>query len=166
MIPRTKLEARMIARRLRRLNVAPCRTAPTPAFPIGKACGVTTRYRAAGKWWSRGYHTGEDYAAPVGSLAVSPAWGRVVAVGVTSWGSAYGTMVVVRKAGGRYDYAFCHLASAAVAVGSRVRPGAVVGRVGLTGNTTGPHLHFEARPAGGSYGSDVHPAIIRNPNRK
>lgn len=161
MIPRTKLEARMIARRLRRLNVTPCRTAPAPAVPLGRALPVTTRYRVRGSSWALGYHTGEDYAAPVGSLAVSPAWGKVIAVGSTSWGAAYGTMVVVRS--GRFDYAFCHLSTTRVSVGQRVRPGTVVGLVGLTGNTTGPHLHFEARPAGGHYGTDVHPRNVRKP---
>lgn len=165
MIPRTRLEARMIRRRLRGHNVAPCRTAPTDAFPLGRAAEITTRYRVTGSWWARGYHTGEDYAAPVGSLAVSPAWGRVIAVGSTSWGAAYGTMVVVRTSLGVYDFAFCHLSSVAVAVGDRVRPGTVVGRVGITGNTSGPHLHFEARPAGGRYGSDVHPARVRKPRK-
>jgi murein DD-endopeptidase MepM/ murein hydrolase activator NlpD len=164
MIPRTRLEARMIRRRLRGLNVSPCRLAPTPAVPLGRAVEISTRYRATGPSWSLGYHTGEDYAAPVGSLAVAPSWGRVIAVGTTSWGAAYGTMVVVRA--GAFDYAFCHLSSVTVAVGDRVRPGTVVGRVGITGNTTGPHLHFEARPNGGRFGSDVHPARIRKTNNR
>lgn len=164
MFPRTRLEARMIRRRLRRRSVAPCRLAPTSAFPLGRAVAVSTPYRATGPSWSLGYHTGEDYAAPVGSLAVAPSWGRVIAVGSTSWGAAYGTMVVVRS--GAFDYAFCHLSSVSVDVGDPVRPGTVVGHVGITGNTSGPHLHFEVRPAGGRFGSDVHPARIRKTNRK
>ena len=151
----------MIRRRLARRPITPCRTAPTAAAPQGKALPVTTRYRATGALWALGYHTGEDYAAPVGSLAVAVSWGRVIAVGSTSWGAAYGTMVVVRKAGGSYDYAYCHLSSVRVAVGDSVRPGTIVGRVGITGNSSGPHLHFEARPAGGRYGSDVHPGRVR-----
>lgn len=151
----------MIRRRLQGLNVSPARTTPTAAHPLGTAHAVTTPYRVTGSSWARGYHTGEDYAAPIGSLAVSPAWGRVIAVGSTSWGAAYGTMVVVRTRRGVYDFAFCHLSRVEVAVGDTVRPGTVVGRVGITGNTSGPHLHFEARPAGGSYGSDVHPARVR-----
>lgn len=151
----------MIRRRLRRKTIAPCRTAPSRTVPQGKALPVTTPYRTPGRLWALGYHTGEDYAAPVGSLAVAVTWGKVIAVGQTSWGSAYGTMVVIRKNGRRYDYAYCHLSSVAVKVGDRVRPGTIVGRTGITGNTTGAHLHFEARISGGHYGSDVHPALVR-----
>lgn len=161
MIPRTRLEAAMIRRRLTRRTIAPVRSAPDPLAPLGRALPVTTRYRVRGTSWTLGYHTGEDYAAPVGSLAVAPSWGRVIAVGETSWGKAYGTMVVIREATGRYDYALCHLSSVAVHVGDRVRPGTIVGHTGNTGNSTGPHCHFEARPAGGHYGTDVHPALIR-----
>lgn len=163
MIPRTRLEAAMIRRRLARRGVCPVRSAPTPAAPLGKALPVTTRYRLAGKSWALGYHTGEDYAAPTGSLAVAPTWGRVIDVGVTSWGEAYGIMVVTRDALGRYDYAHCHLSTTSVRVGDRVRPGTVLGHTGNTGNSSGPHCHFEARPAGGHYGTDINPRRIRNP---
>lgn len=152
---RSRLEARLIARRLRRRSIAPART------PDGKPLPVTTPYRRPGALWRLGYHTGEDYAAPIGSLAVGVSWGRVVAVGVTSWGPAYGTMIVVRTSNGRYDVGYCHLSTVDVEVGDRVRPGKILGRTGDTGNTRGAHLHFEVRPAGGRYGSDVHPARAR-----
>jgi len=153
---RTGLEVRLIARRLRRRSIAPARDAAT-----GRALPVTTPYRRPGPLWALGYHTGEDYAAVTGSLAVGVSWGRVVAVGSTSWGPAYGTMVVVRTSNGRHDVAYCHLDSVAVEVGDRVRPGKVLGLTGATGNTSGAHLHFEVRPAGGRYGSDVHPVVVR-----
>lgn len=150
------LEARMIARRLAGLNVAPCRSADGK-----RALPVTTPYGIPGKSWAIGHHTGEDYAAPVGSLAVAPSWGTVMATGSTSWGPAYGTMIVIRSASGRYDYGFCHLSRVRVAVGDKVRPGTVVGHTGATGNVTGPHLHFEARTPGGHYGDDLHPRNVR-----
>lgn len=152
---RTVLEVRLAARRLLRRSIAPARR------PDGAPLRVTTPYRKPGPLWALGYHTGEDYAAPIGSLAVAVSWGRVIAVGSTTWGPAYGTMVVVRTASGRYDYAYCHLSRVDVKVGDRVRPGKVLGRTGDTGNTRGAHLHFEARTRGGRYGSDVHPAKVR-----
>lgn len=155
----TPLELHMIRRWLRGMNVAPCRTAPD-GNPYGRALPVTTRYGLPGSWQA-GHHTGEDYAAPTGSLAVASRWGRVVEVGNTSWGSAYGTAVVVRTASGVYDYGLCHLSAVHVKVGQRVRPGTVVGLTGSTGRVTGPHLHFEARTAGGRYGDDVHPRLVR-----
>lgn len=166
MIPRTLLERRMIRRRLQRQPIAPCRSSRTPTSPDGRALPVTTPYRVPGTSWAYGYHTGEDYAAPIGSLAVSVVWGTVVAVGDTSWGEAYGTMVIVRDGRGRLDLGYCHLSAARVTVGQKVRPGTVVGLTGDTGNTHGAHLHFEVRPAGGRYGSDVHPSNARNPHRK
>ena len=158
---RTPLERRMIARRLRRKALGPCRTAPTTVHPTGQSIPVSTRYGIRGTRWMLGYHTGEDYACPVGSQAVAVTWGTVLAAGSTSWGPAYGTMVVIRTASGRYDYAYCHLSHVLVTVGQKVRPGTLVGLTGDTGNVTGPHLHFEARTAGGRYGSDVSPRKVR-----
>ena len=147
---------RMIARRLAGLNVSPCRTADGKA-----ALPVTTPYGIPGDRWAAGHHTGEDYAAATGSRALAPSWGIVMATGSTSWGPAYGTMVLVRMANGRYDYGMCHLSRVVVAVGDRVQPGTLLGYTGATGNVTGPHLHFEARTAGGRYGSDIHPRFAR-----
>lgn len=124
---------------------------------------VTTPYGIPGDW-EAGHHTGEDHAAPVGSLAVAVSWGHVVAAGpggAGGYGSAYGNLVVVRTRSGRYDYMFAHLSRIKVFPGQEVRPGMVIGYTGNTGNTTGPHLHFEARPAGGRYGSDVRPVYVK-----
>lgn len=152
---RTRIEQRMIRRRLTGRMVSPCLNLE------GRRFAVTTRYAVPGTHWATGHHTGEDYACPVGSLAVAVSWGTVIAVGITSWGPAYGQMVVIRTGDNSHDYAYCHLSSTSVAVGDKVRPGAVVGRTGATGNVTGPHLHFEARPAGGRYGSDVPPMRVK-----
>ena len=157
----TPLERRLIGRRLRFKSLGPCRTAPTSTNRQGRTLPVTTPYGKRGGMWKLGYHTGEDYAAPEGSLAVAVTWGKVIAVGITGWGPAYGTMVIIRTASGRYDYAYCHLAHVIVRVGQKVRPGTIVGFTGATGNVTGPHLHFEARVAGGRYGDDVAPRRVR-----
>lgn len=133
---------------------------------------ITTPYGATspiGKPWSLGRHTGEDHAAPVGALAIAVSFGHVVGVWrpgggagiVPSWGADFGVHVIIRQATGEHDYAYCHLERALVAVGESVKPGEVVGLTGMTGNVHGPHLHFEARPAGGRFGSDVNPIQVK-----
>lgn len=140
---------------------------------------ITTAYRKPGplSQWSLGYHTGEDHAAPVGALVNAVTWGEVVCVAmwlrpdvmgftggpVAPWGPSYGTHVVIRTADGRYDYAACHLSRVLVRPGDKVRPGMTIGHVGHTGGsgTFGPHLHLEARPAGGRFGSDLDPIQVK-----
>lgn len=151
---RTPLERRYRRRRLARKMLNPVRV-------DGHGGTVTTPYGKRGSLWALGYHTGEDFACPTGSRAVAVSWGRVIAVGTTDWGPAYGMMVVIRTGNKRYDYAYCHLSRVDVRIGQKVRPGMRLGLTGETGNTTGPHLHFEARTAGGRYGSDVAPRKVR-----
>lgn len=124
---------------------------------------VTYPYGAKSSNYKYGYHTGEDHACPEGSLALATTWGKVIHAGWGggAWGSAYGIQVIIRTGNEKYDYAFCHLSRAKVEVGDHVHPGMVVGRTGNTGNSSGPHLHFEARVAGGHYGDDVHPMKVK-----
>jgi len=87
----------------------------------------------------REYHPGIDISAPYGSRVVAPADGRVVFVGRRA---AYGNMVVLDHRFGlttRYG----HLSKMNVKVGQRVNRYDVIGYVGNTGRSTGPHLHFE-----------------------
>lgn len=123
---------------------------------------VGTPYRETGKLWSLGYHTGEDHPCPVGSLAVATAWGTIVAAGDNGagYGADYGTVVVVRSRSG-WDAMFCHLSKIEVRLGEKVVPGQVVGLTGESGHVSGPHLHFEVRPAGGRFGSDVRPINVK-----
>ena len=123
---------------------------------------VSTPYRKPGRLWALGYHTGADHAAPTGSLALAVTRGVVIHAGARApWGSAYGRMVIIRTLGGRYDYGYAHLSRPLVKAGDSVLPGQIIGLTGDTGNSTGPHLHFEARPAGGRYGSDVRPIRVK-----
>ncbi|OKJ27860.1 hypothetical protein AMK22_29960 [Streptomyces sp. CB01580] len=112
---------------------------------------VTTAYHKRGPHWSLGYHTGADYAAPEGTSCVAVRSG-FVRVGQDG---SFGNYLVLRS--GAFDYWYCHLSHRDVTRGS-VRAGQRVAEVGSTGNTTGPHLHFEKRPAGGRFGSDVTPS--------
>lgn len=126
---------------------------------------VTLAYGVRGPLWSLGYHTGEDHSAPVGNAARATTYGHVVFAGPadndTGWGADYGIQVLIRTADGKYDYAHNHLRSVKVHAGDKVAPGTLVGITGQTGNVTGPHSHFEARPAGGGFGSDVSPYYVK-----
>lgn len=128
--------------------------APVPGFP------VTFGYREPGPY-EYGYHTGEDHACPVGSRCQAVSYGRVIGVGYGVWGAAYGNQVVIRTRDGKFDYAYCHLSKMLVSLGDQVVPGIRVAMSGDTGNTTGPHVHFEARTAGGHYGDDVNPIRVK-----
>lgn len=151
-------KSRMLRRRLRKEIVFPC------VQPIGNhdPYPVTYPYGVPDSRYQAGHHTGEDHACPEGAWATAVTWGTVVHAGpATSWGEAYGNQVIIRTADGRHDYAYCHLSRVLVHEGDRVTPGTLLGLTGQTGNATGPHLHFEARPAGGHYGSDVPPITVK-----
>lgn len=106
--------------------------------------GLGTRYGVAGRMWSSGYHTGTDFPAPTGA-AVKAVAGGVVQSALS--GGPYGNHITI-KHGGSLQSLYAHLSSMAVAAGQSVRRGQRIGAVGATGNTTGPHLHLEARRGG------------------
>ncbi|MBT2487957.1 peptidoglycan DD-metalloendopeptidase family protein [Streptomyces sp. ISL-96] len=135
-------------------KVAPAAAAPSTGsgFTAPVSAGVTTPYRMAGGSWSSGYHTGVDFSASSGTPVKAVGAGTVVSAG---WGGSYGNEVVIRHEDGRYSQ-YAHLSSLAVSSGQSVGGGTQIGLSGSTGNSTGPHLHFEIR-TGPSYGSDVDP---------
>lgn len=105
---------------------------------------VTTSYGAkdANMWkGSNNKHTGQDYAAPVGTKVQAVADGTVIDEGLDS---GYGIYVQLDHHDG-YQSIYGHLSKKNVKVGDTVKKGQVVGLVGTTGNVTGPHLHFEVR---------------------
>src|SRR5690606_20097403 len=90
-------------------------------------------------------------APPAPSLkAVGPA-----TVASAGWAGAYGNQVVIKLDDGHYAQ-YAHLSSLSVSAGQAVTAGQQVGLSGSTGNSTGPHLHFEIRTSP-SYGADVDP---------
>lgn len=106
---------------------------PPVAAPAG------TPFGKAGSMWSSGRHTGLDFPAAQGTPVVAANAGKVAEAG---WAGAYGmTVVIDHGAGIKTRYA--HLSATNVGVGQPVVAGASIGAVGSTGNSTGPHLHFE-----------------------
>ncbi|MFF0473561.1 peptidoglycan DD-metalloendopeptidase family protein [Streptomyces sp. NPDC004284] len=124
----------------------------TDDYSAPVSAGIGTRYGTRGSSWSSGYHTGVDFPVPTGTSVRAVAGGRVVSAG---WGGAYGYQIVVRHDDGRYSQ-YAHLSALAVREGQRVHAGQRIARSGSTGNSTGPHLHFEIR-TGPGYGSDIDP---------
>ena len=124
-------------------------------LPI-KGGKVTTPYKKLGKWWSKGYHTGVDFAVPTGTDIIAVADGKIENA---SWGNSYGTQLVQKVEGGWVIYA--HLSKALVKPGDKVKKGQHIGESGNTGNSSGPHLHFEMRDnIRWSAGKDIDPAKI------
>lgn len=125
------------------------------ALPI-KNGKITTPYKKAGKMWSKGYHTGVDFAVPVGTDVLAVADGKIEAA---NWGQAYGTQLVQKVEGGWVIYA--HLSKALVKAGDKVKKGQHIGESGNTGNSSGPHLHFEMRDnIRWSAGKDIDPSKV------
>ncbi|MFD5413588.1 M23 family metallopeptidase [Streptomyces nojiriensis] len=110
---------------------------PTSAYTL------TSHYGDSGSMWSSGHHTGLDFAAPTGTPVKAVAAGKITSAG---WSGAYGYRIVLELPDGTEIW-YCHLSSMSVTSGA-VGAGETIGRVGATGNVTGPHLHLEVRKGG------------------
>lgn len=131
---------------------------PVPGYTID------TPYDARGSWWScdedadgNGRHTGCDYPAPHGTPVHAARGGTVH---YCNHGSAFGNrQLEILPGDGTRDF-YAHMSERWVPDGTTVKPGDRVGSVGSSGNTTGPHLHFE-RHAVQSGGWSC--AVVRDP---
>ncbi|MFD5285041.1 peptidoglycan DD-metalloendopeptidase family protein [Streptomyces rubrogriseus] len=109
------------------------------ALPVNAAPG--TRFGVPGSMWSSGYHTGLDFPAMTGTPIRSVDDGRV---SQATSGGPYGRHVLIDHGKGLSSL-YAHMSQIAVKVGQDVIRGQGIGKVGATGNVTGPHLHLEAR---------------------
>ncbi|ACL77199.1 murein hydrolase activator EnvC family protein [Ruminiclostridium cellulolyticum] len=92
----------------------------------------------------RKFHTGIDIDAASGATIIAANSGRVIMAG---WNGGYGNCVIIDHGGGLATL-YAHQSKILVQVGDYLKKGDTVGKVGSTGLSTGPHLHFEVRKAG------------------
>jgi murein DD-endopeptidase MepM/ murein hydrolase activator NlpD len=121
---------------------------------------ITTPYKKKGKMWSKGYHTGIDFAVPVGTDVIAVADG---VISNANWGKAYGVQLVqeVVQNDKKSWVIYAHLSKALVKNGDKVFKGQHIGESGNTGNSSGPHLHFENRNnVRWSAGQDIDPKEV------
>ena len=126
----------------------------------GKACLPVAAYRIAARFgqtgiWSR-YHTGIDFSAPIGTPLRAPAAGVVVSAGIGPASGWAGNYVAIRYPDGTYTL-HAHMSTVSVRVGQTVSACQLVGAIGMTGRTFGPHVHFEVYPT--EPGSDPYQAV-------
>ena len=126
----------------------------------------------SGKWKNYedgSYHGGADFGVGVGSPVYATRNGHVTAV-ENLYGKSYGKYI--KMSDGADDFYFAHLSSQLVKVGDAVTRGQKIGLSGDTGNSTGPHLHFEVRPKGAGHDDAIDPSkffamggIVTGPTR-
>ncbi|MFE9771518.1 M23 family metallopeptidase [Streptomyces sp. NPDC005931] len=117
---------------------------------------ISARFAQAGGMWQSS-HSGQDYAVPSGTPVMAAHGGTVVKAGGNGAGDgpAYGNAIVIKHGNKTYSQ-YAHLSSIKVKVGQVVKTGQKIALSGNTGNSSGPHLHFEIRTTP-NYGSAVDP---------
>lgn len=120
---------------------------------------LSASFNQAGNMWSSS-HSGQDFAVPSGTKVVAAHGGTVVKAGGNGAGDgpAYGNAVVIRHGNGTYSQ-YAHLSRIGVRTGQVVTTGQRIALSGNTGNSSGPHLHFEIRTTA-NYGSAVDPVAF------
>ncbi|WP_328620646.1 M23 family metallopeptidase [Streptomyces sp. NBC_00354] len=123
---------------------------------------LSATFGKGGSMWSH-KHSGQDFACAVGTPVKAASAGVVVKAGPNGGGDgpAYGNAIVIKHANNTYSQ-YAHLSKIQVRIGQKVAKGTQVALSGNTGNSSGPHLHFEIRTTP-NYGSAVNPvAFLRN----
>ncbi|WP_433341889.1 peptidoglycan DD-metalloendopeptidase family protein [Streptomyces sp. CA-253872] len=106
--------------------------------------GLSAYFGQAGvNWMSQ--HTGIDFPVAYGTPVMAATDGTVR----SQWNSAYGNMAILTAKDGTETW-YCHLSSTTLPSGTAVKAGQVIAHSGNSGNSTGPHMHFEVRPGGGA----------------
>jgi murein DD-endopeptidase MepM/ murein hydrolase activator NlpD len=112
-------------------------------YPLLNPAPVTSKFgwRTHPLTGKRRFHSGVDIGAPMGAPVVATGSGTVVSAG---WKGGYGKTIVIEHNGVQQTL-YGHLSEISVQSGQTIAQGTVIGLVGSTGNSTGPHLHFETR---------------------
>ena len=160
----TSADAQDLARRLAAGDKAATTTTDpgdTEGDAQGKSCLPAAHYRVAATFgqvgsWAR-YHTGFDFAAPIGTPLRAPSSGVVTNAGRGPASGWAGNYVAIKYPDGTQSL-MAHMSTVSVQVGQKVSGCEAVGAIGMTGRTFGPHVHFEIYPAGITPG-DVYKAV-------
>ncbi|MET9576652.1 M23 family metallopeptidase [Streptomyces massasporeus] len=128
---------------------------PSWVDPV-KKYSLSASFAQNGGMWAH-KHSGQDFAVPSGTQVVAAHGGTVVKAGGNGAGDgpAYGNAVVIKHGNGTYSQ-YAHLSKVTVHIGQIVKTGQEIAKSGNTGNSSGPHLHFEIRTTP-NYGSAVDP---------
>lgn len=163
------LEAVSDATRKQAVLLSRGKSAPTNRLPSAQADGsaskgclpITSGYSIAARFgqvgpWAR-YHTGLDFSSPVGTPLHAPAAGVVTNAGIGPASGWAGNYVAIKYPDGTQTL-MAHMSTTSVSVGQAVSACQLVGAVGVTGRSFGPHVHLEVYPAGVTPG-DIYRAI-------
>ncbi|AZM76375.1 M23 family metallopeptidase [Streptomyces sp. G3] len=126
--------------------------------PVKKYTLSASFAQNGGMWAHK--HSGQDFAVPIGTNVVATHGGTVVKAGGNGAGDgpAYGNAIVIKHGNGTYSQ-YAHLSKINVKIGQVVKTGQSIAKSGNTGNSSGPHLHFEIRTTP-NYGSAVDPVAF------
>ncbi|MCL7428265.1 M23 family metallopeptidase [Streptomyces sp. YS415] len=126
--------------------------------PVKKYTKSASYAQNGGMWQST--HSGQDFAVASGTQVYAAHGGTVVKAGSNGAGDgpAYGNAVVIKHGNGTYSQ-YAHLSKIQVKAGQIVKTGQRIALSGNTGNSSGPHLHFEIRTTA-NYGTAVDPVAF------
>ncbi|GAA2255494.1 MULTISPECIES: M23 family metallopeptidase [Streptomyces] len=143
------------AKKAAQKKAAAKKAAPSWVDPVKKYTLSASFAQNGGMWAHK--HSGQDFAVPSGTQVFATHGGTVVKAGGNGAGDgpAYGNAIVIKHGNGTYSQ-YAHLSKVKVHVGQIVKTGQEIAKSGNTGNSSGPHLHFEIRTTP-NYGSAVDP---------
>ena len=139
---------------------------PGEYYRVSQRFGENPQYYAQ---WNLPGHNGIDFACPTGTRIIAVAPGKVTQVRTDDTGYGHHVRVAHEVGGVRFEAIYGHFSQNMVSPGQTVEVGTVLGLSGNTGNSTGPHLHFEIRPestvqpgtfVSGAYAVDPEPFFV------
>jgi murein DD-endopeptidase MepM/ murein hydrolase activator NlpD len=127
-----------------------------PIYPLMTPAPITSRFgwRTHPITGIRRFHAGIDFGAPAGTPVVATISGTVISAG---WNGGYGKAIVIQQNNQQVLYG--HLSEISVQPGQSIAQGTAIGLVGSTGNSTGPHLHFESRVINAETWTAIDPSV-------
>lgn len=132
---------------------------PDPVSPVETSCYGWRSFTQAGVT-KYNFHTGIDYGVPTGTPILSPYQGTATVISAGANSTGYGNLVVLKANGADIYIYLAHMSRIDVTSGQAVNHRQQVGLVGSTGNSTGPHLHYEIRSGSASMAHSINPCSV------